>query len=201
MNKESGMHQLKISFIAILVTAGIAWALPAFAEIPTMTVSEISPGMKGVGRTVIQGTQIEEFNVEVIDVFKDMGYDGGPLIFIRISGDVVNRSGGIAGGYSGSPVFIDGRLIGAISWGPYFTEGDLCGVTPIDNMLRAFTYERTMGGRIASEPMKLENRVEFAGRTFDSVLLASMNDDPAELERLWGENTLVMTQARTPLIV
>ena len=185
----------------LVVLLGLFWVSPVMADIPTMTVSEIEPGMQGIGRTVILGTEIEEFDIEVIDIFTNLGYDGGPLILMRMSGDVIDASGGIAGGYSGSPVYIDGKLIGALSWGPWFTEGDVAAATPIHNMLRAFTYDDEPGERISDVPICLDEPIQVAGRTFDSVMLADSTSAAIELENTWGENTLVMTPARTPLVV
>jgi hypothetical protein len=46
----------------------------AFAQAPKFfPVSEIRPGMKGTGRTVFQGTTIEDFQVEVLGVLKNYG--------------------------------------------------------------------------------------------------------------------------------
>ena len=196
------MHFRATLILSVIVLALAAFSTPAFADgVPTMTVSEIVPGMTGIGKTVIRGTEIEEFDVEIIDVFTSMGFNGGPLIMVRLSGDVVDASGGIAGGYSGSPVYIDGKLIGAVSWGPYFTEGDVAGITPIHEMLKAFTYPESGPTRISGDPVCLSEPLEMEGREFDSVLLADFSDNCDALESLHGENTLVMTPCRTPLIV
>lgn len=195
------LSKMRTSLNLILpATIWLILSYPVFAGIPTMTVSEIQPGMRGIGKTVIKGTQIEEFNCEVIDVFKDMGYNGGPLILLRISGDVVNRSGGIAGGYSGSPVFINGKLIGALSWGPYFTKGDVVGATPINEMLKTFTYSKKET-IIGSKPTCLNTPLDINGIKYESVLLAADSRQAEDLHDLWGDNTLILTPCRTPLIV
>lgn len=180
----------------------LIYALPAYAEIPTMTVSEIQPGMTGFGKTVISGTEIREFDVEVIDIFQDLGYDGGPLIFVRMSGEVIDETGGIAGGYSGSPVFIDGKLIGALSWGPYYTKGDVAGITPINNMMKALTYDNSEEPeRISMLPTSFASPVDVAGSSYDNIILAGLDRDPDQLLTQFGEDTLVMTPAHAPLIV
>jgi len=185
----------------VLALAFFIWAGPASAYIETMTVSELQPGMRGVGRTVIKGTDIVEFDCEIIDVFTDMGYNGGPLIFLRISGPVIDETGGIAGGFSGSPVFIDGKLIGALSWGAYYTKGDVVGATPINEMMKAFTYPEEEAPRISREPVCLDNPINVAGREYDSILLADSGDDCRALDDLYGGSALIMTPCRTPLIV
>lgn len=179
----------------------LAFAMPVWAEVETMTVSEVLPGMRGIAKTVIQGTEIREFDVEIIDVFRNLGPNGGPLIFCRISGDVVDESGGIAGGYSGSPVYIDGKLIGALSWGAYYTEGDVCGATPIHEMLRTFTYPDEDPVRISDVPDCLDTPMDLGGRTVDSVYLAGYDDDIEHLQGVFGDETLIMRPCSTPLIV
>ena len=37
-----------------------------------MTVDQIKPGMKGIGKTVFSGTKIEEFQIEVMDIAKNV---------------------------------------------------------------------------------------------------------------------------------
>ncbi len=196
------MHFRSALILSIFVFAMGVLSTPAYADgVQTMTVSEIQTGMTGIGRTVIRGTEIQDFDVEVIDVFASMGFNGGPLIMVRLSGEVIDATGGIAGGYSGSPVYIDGKLIGAVSWGPYFTEGDIAGITPIHEMLKAFTYPEADPTRIAGDPVCFSEPVEVEGREFDSVLLAGYSDNADALVALHGENTLVMTPCRTPLMV
>lgn len=111
-------------------------SVTALASTPTMPVSEIRIGDVGHALTVERGTRIDRFEVEVLDVLHDVGMPF-PLILVRASGPLIERSGGIAAGMSGSPVYIRGRLIGAIGFG--FREADhtLALVTPIEAMLRA----------------------------------------------------------------
>ena len=108
-------------------------AARAFARTPLMPVEELKAGMQGYAKTVISGDTIETFPVEVLGVTgsDSMGYQ----ILIRAGGDVIARSGGIAQGMSGSPVYIDGRLAGAIAYGKAFTDPHYCLLTPIHEML------------------------------------------------------------------
>jgi len=193
------LKRLLVAGVFSALFMAVAW--PAFASVETMTVSEIEPGMQGICKTVIRGTEIRDFDCEVIDVFSSMGFNGGPLILLRISGDVVDESGGIAGGYSGSPVYIDGKLIGALSWGPYYTEGDIVGATPIHEMLRTWTYPANEPVRISEVPAQLDEPLTTAGHTFDSIILTDYGAEIAELEEQYGPDTLVMLPCRTPLLV
>ena len=98
----------------------------------TMDVDEIVPGMKGCGKTVFNGTQIETFHVEVLGVLKNWDAKSN-MILIRMSGGPLEQSG-IISGMSGSPVYIDNRLIGAVAYGWNFAKEPIAGVTPILEM-------------------------------------------------------------------
>lgn len=100
-------------------------------------VEAIRPGMKGTGKTVLQGTAVETFEVEYIGVMKDAG-PSGDLILVRVSGAAIDRSGGIAAGMSGSPVYIDDELVGAIGYGFSLADHRVGLVTPIGDMLDVF---------------------------------------------------------------
>ena len=105
----------------------------AFANVPTIAVEELRPGMTGYGKTVFQGTKIETFDVEVLGVTGSE--TGGYSILIRASGDNLRKNGGISQGMSGSPVYIDGRLAGAVAYGQAFSDPNYCFLTPINQML------------------------------------------------------------------
>jgi len=119
--------------ILLLLCLCLFFATQALARTPLMPVENLKAGMRGYAKTVISGDTIETFPVEVLGVTgsDSMGYQ----ILIRASGDVMERSGGIAQGMSGSPVYIDGKLAGAIAYGAAFTDPHYCLLTPIQDML------------------------------------------------------------------
>ena len=108
-------------------------AVAAAENISLMPVRDLQVGMQGVGKTVIQGDTIEEFNVEILGVqgSEAMGYS----IFVRLYGDLIEKTGGVAQGMSGSPVYVDGRLVGAVAFGKVFNDPHYCFLTPIGRML------------------------------------------------------------------
>lgn len=108
----------------------------ARAATPTIAVEELQPGMRGYGKTVIKGAEIETFDVEVLGVTGSE--TGGYSILVKASGPLLEKSGGIAQGMSGSPVYIDGRLAGAVAYGRAFSDPNYCFLTPIDEMLKLF---------------------------------------------------------------
>lgn len=132
--------------IAFLVFTAPAYAAgKEIAEEGFMKLSEIKTGMAGIGRTVVSGSLIEEFDVEVLGVLKNNKLDdalqiSGSSILVKVSGEVIVRSGGIAAGMSGSPVYIDGKLAGAISSGWIMTDHTIGLMTPIEEMLGLFRY-------------------------------------------------------------
>ena len=103
-------------------------------------LSEVRAGQQGVGRTVFQGTQIEEFGVEVLGVLENVGPKQS-LIIVRLSGEQVAKTG-VMSGMSGSPVYIDGRLAGAIAFSFPFVTDPLAGVRPIADMTAAASTPR-----------------------------------------------------------
>ncbi len=110
-------------------------------EFNIMPVSDIKKGMVGIGRTVVEGTTIEEFEVEVISVFQ--GVDSlPPYILVKVSGDAIERSGGISAGMSGSPVYIDGKLVGAISHRYQEADHTIGLLTPAEEMIKLFNYDK-----------------------------------------------------------
>ena len=117
-------------------------ALAAAANVPLMPVRDIQPGMQGVGKTVISGDTIEEFNVEILGVSgtQATGYN----IFARLYGDLIDKTGGVAQGMSGSPVYVDGRLVGAVAFGKTFNDPHYCFLTPIGRMLPLLDEQRSV---------------------------------------------------------
>ncbi len=98
---------------------------------------EVRPGLKGVAKTVIAGNTIETFDVEVLGLVPQSPPLSN-LIMIRVSGDVIERSGGIAQGMSGSPVYIQGRLLGAIGYTYAQTDHRIGLVTPAVDMFKLY---------------------------------------------------------------
>ena len=102
-----------------------------------ITIDEISPGMKAYCKTVYQGTKIEEFALEVVDVVRDVQPGRNAILVIGTDERFVHT--GPVQGCSGSPVYIDGRLAGALAFGWSFSKDALYGVTPIAEMLEVGT--------------------------------------------------------------
>ena len=124
---------LIISLLCLIVlqaSAEVKWDSSKF-----MPLAEIAPGMEGEGYTVFSGTTVEKFGFKVISIEYNF-YPNWHVIWVKGSGENFEKTG-VAGGMSGSPMYINGRLIGAISLGYFYQRehANLMGVTPIDLMV------------------------------------------------------------------
>ena len=116
-------------------------AVAAASNVSLMPIRDLRPGMQGIGKTVIQGDTIEEFNVEILGV---QGSEAtGYSVFVRLYGDLIEKTGGVAQGMSGSPVYVDGRLVGAVAFGRVFNDPHYCFLTPIGRMLSLLDEPQT----------------------------------------------------------
>lgn len=116
----------------------ILWMLAATAlAMPdTMSTDEIYPGMSGTAYTIVDSSgQIVSFDVSIVGVL-DEGKGSSKMIMARASGPVVEQTGGVLQGMSGSPVYVDGRLIGALAAGMKETDPFTFFIRPIDDMLQ-----------------------------------------------------------------
>jgi len=132
--------QCRLSWSCLALAAGIGM-LAASAASPTeiLPLSEVHTGAKGVGRTVFEGSKVEEFQVTILGVLENMG-PRQSMILARLEGGPLEKTGVMAG-MSGSPVFIDGKLIGAVAYAFPFSKEAIAGVTPIGEMIDATRAE------------------------------------------------------------
>lgn len=114
----------------------VGWSLATTAGAADIfPLDQVRPGMVGVGRTVFEGSRIEEFRVEIIGVLANTGPQRS-IILARLEGGPLAQTGVIAG-MSGSPVFIDGKLLGAVAYGFPFSKETIAGITPMGEMVEA----------------------------------------------------------------
>lgn len=125
---------MKKALASILAALALGSTATAVAP-PVLPFDQVRPGMKGIGKTVFSGTEVREFEVEILGTLPNVG-PGRNLILGRCSGGPLATTGVLAG-MSGSPVFVDGKLAGAVafSWG--FSKEAIAGITPIEEMLSA----------------------------------------------------------------
>jgi len=158
-----------------------------------MPVGEIKTGMVGIGRTVFEGSELQEFKAHILGVLHNVQGPHRDLILARLEGGPLAKTG-VAAGMSGSPVFIDGRLIGAVSYsvGAFATEA-IAGITPIEEMKDATEMARripTQQARIEL-PITREGLASALSATYARI--APFANRPADLQ-VFGMSQAAGTQ-------
>lgn len=119
------------AWVCVAVACGPASAKPQ-DDVKIWNVDEIREGMTGYGVTVLKGTTLERFGVNVIGVLKSHS-PGRDLVLVRVSGIGLEKTGVISG-MSGSPVYIEDKLVGAIAYTWSFGTEPIAGITPFKDM-------------------------------------------------------------------
>lgn len=143
------LRKTLVAFTLAFALAPLAWCQSNTELFP---LTDIKPGLKGVGRTIFQGEQIEEFQVEILGVLKNVLAPKRDLILARLSGGPLANTGVIAG-MSGSPVYIDGKLVGAVAISFPFSKEPLAGITPIQQMVQVVPEEKGQTPTHAALPL------------------------------------------------
>jgi len=130
------MHRREYTVVWGLGVFIVLFLLNAQADTSFYPVEELTPGLRGIGKTCFQGSTPEEFQVEIIGVLYGME-PGSEAVLARLEGESLDKIG-VFEGMSGSPVFIDGRLLGAIAFTYPFAKEAICGITPVTQMIEAF---------------------------------------------------------------
>lgn len=133
------------------VSLFVGFALVLFVLAPPVLGEQISyfpfsgirKGMKAVGKTVLYGTRVEGFSLEVIDVVQAKDITDSYFV-VLVTDDKIKNLGGILAGMSGSPVYVRNRIAGALSHS-FETQDHLVGVvTPIEAMLKIWQEEEAL---------------------------------------------------------
>jgi hypothetical protein len=129
----------RLLFALLTSLALLVVSLPAAP--PYYPIDDVKPGMVATGHTVWQGDTIEEFQVHIIGVLRNIIGPRRDLILAKLEGGPLAHTGVIAG-MSGSPVYIDGKLVGAVSYSlGAFSKEPIAGITPIAEMIDAATLD------------------------------------------------------------
>lgn len=198
----------RATFVGVLL-ALMGWRLVPVAAVEFMPVDSLRAGMTGVGLTVLRGSKIDSFSVEILGVQRSPGRPGRHRILGRLSGAGLEETG-IIQGMSGSPVYVGGRLVGAVAYGWSGDKSSLCGITPIADMLEVLHRDMAspVDGSAGWSPLEAAARrlgaptpkVELRHETADEILwldegVRSENPGPIQMEPL---ATPVWMSASTP---
>src|ERR1039457_5167344 len=115
---------------------------PKAGKVEIMRLSEVKPGMKGTAWTVFQGTEPEAIPIEILGRWKNQWGPKQDIILAKMGGKAIRTN--VAGGMSGSPVYIDGKLVGAVALRlSVFSPDAICGITPIEQMLEINDFDQS----------------------------------------------------------
>jgi hypothetical protein len=187
-----------------LLAAALAWlAIATISATPArMPIDEVRPGMTGIGRTVFEGDEIQEFKVQIVGILRNVLGPSRNLILARLEGGPLAQTGVIAG-MSGSPVYIDGRLVGAVSYSlGAFSKEPIAGITPIDEMIeaarlperRAVTSRAALELPVTSASLAATLRAAFTGRR-------PFASSPAEVQVIAAPSTAAISASLGPQLL
>ena len=155
----------RLGFLAaILSSALFALTLdpPKAGKVEIMKASDVKPGMHAIAWTVFEGTKPEPVPIEIVGAMKNMWGPGQDVILGKMGGRA--KITNVAGGMSGSPVYIDGKLIGAVALRlSQFSPDAVCGITPIENMLEINEYDKSRPSDSRSPDKIAANHSQDAG--------------------------------------
>src|SRR5690348_6670047 len=134
--------------LCVIAALGFAEGIPNMAvppkagKVELFPESALRPGMKAVAWTVFQGMNPEPVPVEIVGVWQNAWGPKQDIIIGKMTGKASRTN--VAGGMSGSPVYIDGKLVGAISLRlSVFSPDAICGITPIRLMLEVSEFDKS----------------------------------------------------------
>ncbi len=163
--------------ILCLVLAGATMAFaqaPKAGKVEVFPLDQVKAGMKATAWTVFEGSEVEPVPIEIIGLWKNAWGPKQDIILAKMFGKALRT--GVAGGMSGSPVYIDGKLVGAVSLRiSVFSPDAICGITPIDLMLEINQFDsskpkdaKTPQSVAANQPMRVPENV-LAGAMMQQI--------------------------------
>ncbi len=82
--------------------------------LPTAAGSQVKAGPATILSTV-RGTSVQEYSVEILKVYPDSAPTGRNMLIKVTDPSLLEATGGIVQGMSGSPIIQDGKLVGAVT--------------------------------------------------------------------------------------
>ena len=152
---------LSIAALAFpLCAADLAPERPRIGKVDIFKTSDLRPGMQGTAWTVFAGTTPEPVPVEILGLWKNAWGPRQDVILAKLGGKAARTN--VAGGMSGSPVYIDGKLVGAVALRlSVFSPDAICGITPAELMLEIRDFDQSRPAD-ARTPDKVAARTQAA---------------------------------------
>ena len=92
-------------------TADTGWS---GESLPIGTAADVKAGPATI-RSTVAGESTREYSVEILKVYPNAGEAGRNMLLRITDPDLLNTTGGIVQGMSGSPIIQNGKLIGAVT--------------------------------------------------------------------------------------
>ncbi len=83
-------------------------------EMPVATAGEVRTG-KAVIRCNVTGMDVQEYSVEILKLYPSARQTGRNMLLKVTDPELIEATGGIVQGMSGSPIIQDGKLVGAVT--------------------------------------------------------------------------------------
>lgn len=129
-----------IFFLSTVMAQTAAVQPPKSGPVTILPASEIKAGMKATAWTVFEGSHPIAVPIEILGVLKNAWGPRQDIILGKMGGRAERTN--VAGGMSGSPVYIDGKLAGAVSLRmSVFSPDAICGITPIEQMIEINDFD------------------------------------------------------------
>ncbi|MGI8745285.1 MAG: hypothetical protein ACR2NN_22475 [Bryobacteraceae bacterium] len=142
---------------------------PKSGKVEIFKESDLKPGMKGYAWTVLSGMEPEAIPIEIVGILKNQWGPKQDIIIGKMGGKAIRTN--VAGGMSGSPVYIGGKLVGAVALRlSVFSPDAICGITPIELMLEVNEFDQSR----PAEARTPDRTLPRASVTLPSAMLAQV---------------------------
>ncbi len=179
------------------ISSGAELTPPKAGKSEILSLKDVKAGMQATAWTVFQGMKPEPVPIEIIGVWRNAMGPRQDVIVGKMGGKAIGT--GVAGGMSGSPVYVDGKLIGAVALRlSQFSPDAICGITPIESMLEIQDLDRSVPND-ARTPDKIPGAKaasaasEMPGDLYAQMVAAGAN---ASLP----SRSMMLTPIETPLV-
>jgi hypothetical protein len=192
MNRQFAPLVAALAVSLFSFTFGAEMRRPRTGKVEIFRQADLKPGMQATAWTVFTGSEPEAVPIEIVGVLKNAWGPKQDIIIGKMGGKAARTN--VAGGMSGSPVYIEGKLVGAVALRlSVFSPDAICGITPIELMLEIKDFDRTTPSN-AKVPTQVAQRasVEVPSEMLAQVVSAGATGRFQEQARL-------MVPIETPL--
>lgn len=171
---KSRFTPLAAALVVSLLSPGYGSEMPRprAGKVEIFRHADLKPGMQATAWTVFNGSEPEAVPIEIVGVLKNAWGPKQDIIIGKMGGKAARTN--VAGGMSGSPVYIDGKLVGAVALRlSHFSPDAICGITPIELMLEINDFDKSTpaGAKTPAQPAERAS-VELPGGLLTQVVAA-----------------------------